>query len=77
VFLGAFVVAAVLTPPDVTSQILLALPMYLLFEIGLFVARRLYRQRAAAADEHRALSESELDAMLDTEDKPAGRKSGK
>lgn len=76
VFLGAFVVAAVLTPPDVTSQILLALPMYLLFEIGLFVARRVYRQRAAAAaaDEHRSLSEAELDAMLDEQGKPAGRK---
>lgn len=41
VFLGTFVVAAVLTPPDVASQIMLAIPMYLLFEAGLFVARRL------------------------------------
>lgn len=74
VFLGAFVVAAVLTPPDVTSQILLALPMYLLFEIGLFVARRVYRQRAAAAEEHHTLSESELDAMLDEQDPPVRRR---
>ena len=47
VFLGCFVVAAVLTPPDVASQIMLALPMYFLFEVGLFVARRLHRARAA------------------------------
>jgi sec-independent protein translocase protein TatC len=36
---GAFVVAAVVTPPDVVSQLLLAVPMCLLFELGLFAAR--------------------------------------
>lgn len=36
---GAFVVAAVVTPPDVTSQVMLAVPMCLLFELGLFIAR--------------------------------------
>src|SRR5436190_11200904 len=41
VVLGAFIVAAVLTPPDVFSQVLLAIPMIGLFEIGLFFARRL------------------------------------
>lgn len=40
VVVGAFVMAAVLTPPDVLSQMLLALPMILLFETGLFFARR-------------------------------------
>lgn len=40
VFLGVFVVAAILTPPDVFSQTFLALPMYFLFEVGLLVARR-------------------------------------
>jgi len=39
VVLGLVVVAAVLTPPDVISQIMLAVPMYGLFEIGLLVAR--------------------------------------
>ena len=38
IIVGAFVVAAVVTPPDVTSQLLLAVPMCLLFEIGLFIA---------------------------------------
>jgi len=47
VFLGCFVVAAVLTPPDVASQFMLALPTYALFEVGLFVARRVYRARSA------------------------------
>jgi sec-independent protein translocase protein TatC len=36
---GAFVVAAVVTPPDVLSQLLLAIPMCLLYEAGLFLAR--------------------------------------
>lgn len=40
VFLGVFVIAAILTPPDVFSQLFLGLPMYALFEVGLFVARR-------------------------------------
>jgi sec-independent protein translocase protein TatC len=35
---GAFVIAAVVTPPDVVSQLSLALPMCLLFELGLLVA---------------------------------------
>lgn len=39
VFLGAFVVGAVLTPPDVLSQTLLALSMYLLYELGIVAAR--------------------------------------
>lgn len=40
VIVAAFVMAAILTPPDVFSQMLLALPTIVLFETGLFVARR-------------------------------------
>ncbi|MFY9329414.1 MAG: twin-arginine translocase subunit TatC [Georgfuchsia sp.] len=36
---GAFVISAVVTPPDVTSQFMLAVPMCLLYEIGLLMAR--------------------------------------
>ena len=39
VIVGAFFVAAVLTPPDVLSQIMLAIPMCLLFELGLLASR--------------------------------------
>lgn len=42
VIVGCFVVAAVLTPPDAISQTMLALPMWLLFELGL-LAGRLWR----------------------------------
>ena len=38
VIVGAFVIAAVVTPPDVMSQLFLAVPLCLLFEIGLLVA---------------------------------------
>ena len=36
---GAFIVGAVFTPPDVISQLLLAVPLWLLFELGLLLAR--------------------------------------
>ena len=39
VFFGLFVLAAILTPPDVISQIMLGLPMYVLYEVGVLVAR--------------------------------------
>jgi sec-independent protein translocase protein TatC len=39
VIVGAFIIAAVVTPPDVLSQLLLAIPMCLLYEAGLFLAR--------------------------------------
>jgi sec-independent protein translocase protein TatC len=39
VIVGAFIIAAVVTPPDVLSQLLLAIPMCLLFEAGLVLAR--------------------------------------
>ncbi|MEE9445864.1 MAG: twin-arginine translocase subunit TatC [Cocleimonas sp.] len=39
VIIGAFVVGMLLTPPDVVSQIMLAIPMWLLFELGLFLSK--------------------------------------
>jgi sec-independent protein translocase protein TatC len=39
VIVGAFIIAAVLTPPDAISQTLLAIPMCLLFEVGLLFSR--------------------------------------
>lgn len=46
VIVGAFVVGMLLTPPDVFSQTLLAVPMWLLFEAGILFSRFLVRQRA-------------------------------
>lgn len=39
IFLGCFVVGMLVTPPDVFSQTILALPMYLLFEVGVLASR--------------------------------------
>lgn len=46
VFLGAFVLGMLLTPPDVISQTLLAVPVYLLFEAGIFMSRFLLQDKA-------------------------------
>jgi sec-independent protein translocase protein TatC len=45
VFLAAFVIGAVLTPPDLFSQTLLAVPMYLLYELALLVCARFLPDR--------------------------------
>jgi sec-independent protein translocase protein TatC len=39
VFVGAFIVGAIFTPPDVISQFMLAVPVYILYEVGIFAAR--------------------------------------
>lgn len=43
-----FVIAAVLTPPDVISQLMLAIPMLLLYELSVFSVRRVEKKRDAA-----------------------------
>lgn len=50
VLVGCFVLGMLLTPPDVISQTLLALPMWLLFEIGLLFAASLGERKKADAD---------------------------
>ncbi len=47
VIVGAFVVAAVVAPPDVTSQVMLALPMCVLYEVGILIAAIMVRKQAA------------------------------
>ncbi|MBD3633388.1 MAG: twin-arginine translocase subunit TatC [Methylophaga sp.] len=51
VIVGAFVVGMLLTPPDVISQTLLALPVWLLFELGLVSARWLPKRRSREEEE--------------------------
>ena len=48
VIVGAFVVSAIITPPDVLSQFLLAVPMCLLYEAGLFLSRFVGKRVAEA-----------------------------
>src|SRR6478752_1447390 len=49
-----FVVAAVLTPPDVISQLMLAVPMLLLYELSIFSVRRVEKKGAAVKAEDEA-----------------------
>lgn len=55
IIVGAFVLGMVLTPPDVISQVLLAIPIWLLFELGLVMAKLLNAQALSEQD----LSEQE------------------
>ncbi|MND08168.1 Sec-independent protein translocase protein TatC [compost metagenome] len=49
---GAFVIAAVVTPPDVLSQFMLAVPMCILYEAGLFLSRFITVRAKAEAPEN-------------------------
>ncbi|WP_444678519.1 twin-arginine translocase subunit TatC [Halomonas sp. E19] len=50
ILLGCFVVGMLLTPPDVISQSLLAIPMYLLYEVGILFGRLVRHRRRQAAE---------------------------
>ena len=69
---GAFVIGMLLTPPDVISQTLLAVPVWLLFELGLYFSGWFTRQKPAsgadkdvATSTHKPMSDAEMDAELD------------
>lgn len=49
VLLGIFIVAAFLTPPDAISQSFMAVPMYILYELGILLAQYMTRGRSVAA----------------------------
>jgi sec-independent protein translocase protein TatC len=51
IIVGAFAIGMLLTPPDVISQTLLALPMWVLFELGVIFSRMVLRQRRERGDE--------------------------
>lgn len=48
VIVGAFVIGAIFTPPDVVSQFMLAVPLWLLYEVGMVVARLVVKPAATA-----------------------------
>jgi sec-independent protein translocase protein TatC len=50
VLIGIFVIAALLTPPDAISQTIMAVPMYLLYEGGLIMARIMNRMRVKTVE---------------------------
>jgi sec-independent protein translocase protein TatC len=52
VIVGSFIVAAIVTPPDVLSQLLLAVPLILLYEAGIVIAAMLTRGQAQVESEY-------------------------
>lgn len=65
VIVGAFVLGAIFTPPDIISQFMLAVPLWLLYEVGIVVAALLIKPRAEPESNFMPLSEDEMDAELD------------
>lgn len=51
VIVGAFIIGMLLTPPDIISQVLLALPMWILFEAGLIASRIIFKDRKKVEDD--------------------------
>ncbi len=62
IIVGAFIIGMLLTPPDIFSQTLLAVPMWILFEVGVLFSRRFVRKSEEYEDDE---EEEDLDAQLD------------
>ena len=67
IVVGAFVIGAIFTPPDVVSQIMLAVPLWLLYELGVIVAAWLVRNKPKAAEEapYQPMSVDDMDKEFD------------
>lgn len=66
VIVAAFVIGMLLTPPDVISQILLAIPVWLLFELGLLLSNIVSKRSVAEEDRRfRPMTDEEMDLELD------------
>ena len=57
VIVGAFVVGAIFTPPDVISQLMLAVPLWVLYELGILVASTMSRRKPATAGDEQSTPE--------------------
>ncbi len=68
VIVGAFVIAAIVTPPDVISQFMLAVPLWLLYELGVIIAGWVVKKRVDDGESEQPyvpMTGDELDAELD------------
>ena len=80
VIVGAFILGMLLTPPDIISQVLLALPIWVLFEAGLIASKMIFKDREQESDDdedlesetavapvsdHQPLSDEEMEVELD------------
>ncbi len=68
VIVGAFVIGAIFTPPDVVSQIMLAVPLWLLYELGVVVAGWMLRNKSTSEEEdvpYQPMSIDDMDKEFD------------
>ena len=73
IIIGAFIIGMLLTPPDVISQSLLAIPMWLLFEAGLIMSRLFIKRKGTITenaeyeifDEDKGADDEKMEALFD------------
>jgi len=63
IIVGCFVIGMLLTPPDMISQSLLALPMWLLFEAGILMSSLIGRKRSSESEEDSDVESTDLDTL--------------
>lgn len=83
IIVGAFVVGMLLTPPDIISQTLLAVPVWMLFEVGVFFSGWFVKQKEAGGNDsqsepvsdYQPMSDADMEAELDQIEDEEGRES--
>lgn len=69
VIVGAFIIGAIFTPPDVISQIMLAVPLWILYELGIVIAQFMRRIKpvepeSVYPDDYKPMTDEEMEAEL-------------
>ena len=65
VIVGAFVIGAIFTPPDIISQFMLAVPLWVLYEAGIIVAAMITKRKPGDESDYVPMSEADMDSELD------------
>lgn len=65
VIVGAFVIGAIFTPPDIISQFMLAVPLWVLYEAGIIVAAMITKRKPEEESDYVPMSEADMDSELD------------
>ncbi|MBT9539989.1 twin-arginine translocase subunit TatC [Thiobacillus sp.] len=65
VIVGAFVIGAIFTPPDIISQFMLAVPLWVLYEAGIIVAALISKPKPEAESDYQPMSEADMDSEFD------------
>ena len=65
VIVGAFVIGAIFTPPDIISQFMLAVPLWVLYEAGIIVAALISKPKPEAEPDYQPMSDADMDSEFD------------